>query len=678
MSSEKKEIKINEINQSKSSGDSSFNDIKDFKSIEEIKKEANSKINPIEYKSIYDIDSYNNMALIKEKFESNAKDEDKIQFFYNNMYLLTTEDRKSFYEKHIQIFKNSNEQKKFPQTILVQTKPIKEVFKNILELMKTSKCNELQNSLTKENYIYSVPDCFIPLNEGDEDLVFSYLTLNIYRAFCEKRSKPENDQKSLNFFKEEINNFNISEKELSTKKSKKSKNNTDQSLLKAKNINFSDLNLYENNDINYNFKGKNKQAKDKFTGTQIMKYGQKLELFRPIIERYLSKEFEDNRNFYLESMKNNEYYNKIKYVYEIAIDLLLYCLVEFPIQILKESIENFYKYFYEFHSQKKFYLNLLLDTTDSKLYDDHDQEVTDKNILQNKIYTIKFNNKKTIQINPYDYVMEFLCDDIKGTTYEEVIYKMKDIKNFSIQKCSFNTDLFKKKETNESFNDYLKKIMNHEILRKAFNQIENFSNRNYPLDNKELVKQIKGNLLYLPFPTPHLSGLTLKKFGYILININRFYKEINYGNKITRYMKKLYEAAFFIITIIHEINFHYFLVILYQNNHTILKTTPSIFKNNCINKNYKYEDSGDMGEILLSGNPFKSIYINALYNFLTLELWNKYKNNINVDFIKLANEFLELNNVVENKVLKYNDFIRINKFTQCLEEEIENDFMYEN
>ena len=42
-------------------------------------------------------------------------------------------------------------------------------------------------------------------------------------------------------------------------------------------------------------------------------------------------------------------------------------------------------------------------------------------------------------------------------------------------------------------------------------------------------------------------------------------------NKIIRYIKKLCESTFIIITIIHEINFHYFFVILFQNNHLNLK-----------------------------------------------------------------------------------------------------------
>ena len=48
-------------------------------------------------------------------------------------------------------------------------------------------------------------------------------------------------------------------------------------------------------------------------------------------------------------------------------------------------------------------------------------------------------------------------------------------------------------------------------------------------------------------------------------------------NKIIRYIKKLCESAFIIITIIHEIDFHYFFVILFQNNHLKLKTPPTLF-----------------------------------------------------------------------------------------------------
>ena len=66
----------------------------------------------------------------------------------------------------------------------------------------------LQDYLEQENFINSVPNCFIPINEGDENLVFCYLTYNIYTAFFIKKSKPQNTNNLINYFNEKTNNFN--------------------------------------------------------------------------------------------------------------------------------------------------------------------------------------------------------------------------------------------------------------------------------------------------------------------------------------------------------------------------------------------------------------------------------------------------------------------------------------
>lgn len=42
--------------------------------------------------------------------------------------------------------------------------------------------------------------------------------------------------------------------------------------------------------------------------------------------------------------------------------------------------------------------------------------------------------------------MEFLFNDLNLFTYEEIIYKMKNIKNFSLQKYASNNNIFKKEE----------------------------------------------------------------------------------------------------------------------------------------------------------------------------------------------------------------------------------------
>ena len=235
-----------------------------------------------------------------------------------------------------------------------------------------------------------------------------------------------------------------------------------------------------------------------FKSAQHIKYSLKLQLFRPIIKLYLSEEFEENKKFYLDNMKNNKYYKRIKYIYEIAIELILYCLAEFPNEPLKNTIHDFYKYFYKPQEDKKNYLMSIAEAVGDKLYDEINHEITEEDILLNKNYIIRFINEnkeeKNIYINPYDYVMEFLSCDLKFFTYEEIIYKMKDINNYSLQKCALNDNILKDEKTNVSFNDYIKKIINHEVLKKTFKQIKKFAGKNYPFEKVELVTQIKNHL----------------------------------------------------------------------------------------------------------------------------------------------------------------------------------------
>jgi len=186
--------------QNQSSEDYTLNEIRNLKSLEEIKEEAKFKT-PQEYKAIYDIDPQNNYILVKDKLESNANENEKINFFYENMYLLNTKDRESLFKEYNNIFKNSEKQKLYPNVTFVQTKSIKEIFYNVLKIMKFSDDYKiLKDSLEQENFINSVPNCFIPINEGDENLVFCYLTYNIYTAFFIKKSKPQNTNNLYKLF----------------------------------------------------------------------------------------------------------------------------------------------------------------------------------------------------------------------------------------------------------------------------------------------------------------------------------------------------------------------------------------------------------------------------------------------------------------------------------------------
>ena len=666
-------------NKSKNSLDIYFKDNKTtLKSIDEIKKEAfKEKDKPINYNSIFDIDSKINYLLIEEQFKSGLPISEKINYFYKKMYLLNFSDRIKLYNKYNQILMNSEEQKKYKNTNIIQKRSTKEIFKDVLKLISEhTPPNDFQNSLCTNNYISQIPECFIPINEGNEEIIFSYLIINIFTALCEKKSLPEDTEKRRKIYRQNINNFipseNTKNKKEKYKKSflvKKSESNKPKDGKKVK----------SGNNINNN---KESQLQN-FKGQQNNKYYKKILLLKPIIDIYLSEEFNKNREYYLERLKNKEKeLKRIHYIYEIAIDLLLYCLVEFPDELISSGIEKFRNYYYENMSEKILSLKFLLSLSNSKLYEDENTIIDDIKYLENKDYIIKFtgNSNRFIVLNPYDYVLTYLCKGLSYYSYDEICYKMKDNKYFSLQKCAFTNNLFKLNETNNYFENYLDKIMNHDILRRTFSQLKQFSNVSYPFDSEQLKEQIKNNLFFIPFPTPFLSGLTLKKFGVILININRFYSKIDEADNIVlRFIKKLCETGFILVTLIHEINFHYFLVILYSNNHLNLKTPRHLFNDyNIEEKYYTGEDAGEMGEILLFGQPIKIFYLNGLYNFLSLNIWNKYEEKNPIDFIELGNDFLENNEENYELELKYKDFVNINDFTNQLNIEIEEDMKYNN
>ena len=122
---------------------------------------------------------------------------EKVNNFYKNMYLLKAEDRKILYEQFNDIFQKD---KKEPENCYVQTKEIKEVFKNVLlYISKEDNGNNLLNALKNEYYIHSVDDYFIPFNEGGEDLVYSYLIIAIFNTFFLKKSIPKSDKKTISY-----------------------------------------------------------------------------------------------------------------------------------------------------------------------------------------------------------------------------------------------------------------------------------------------------------------------------------------------------------------------------------------------------------------------------------------------------------------------------------------------
>lgn len=167
----------------------------------------------------------NILLLINMKLDSKASDNERVKYFYENMYLIDAEKRKELYEKYFFLFKNDIN--KYRGKCLVQTKKIKEVFKDVLKFMKVeNNGNKLYECLPKDYYIYPSPNYFIPFSEGNEDLIYSYLIIVIYNIFCFEKSKPDESKKTVDYYKYDINNFNIKNASKQKKIKKRNKSNT--------------------------------------------------------------------------------------------------------------------------------------------------------------------------------------------------------------------------------------------------------------------------------------------------------------------------------------------------------------------------------------------------------------------------------------------------------------------
>ena len=390
-----------------------------------------------------------------------------------------------------------------------------------------------------------------------------------------------------------------------------------------------------------------------FIGQQVRKFRNKRELFKPIINKYLLKEFNDNIEFYLKNMNSTDK-ERYKYIYEISILLVLFSLNSFPYVILKNDISNFYKYFYEESQTKIINLKGILSFIKAKLYDEEQEiNINNNTILHNKNYKIKFNEHEEIQFNPFDYVLEFLAHDLRDNNYKDFLYRINKTTYWSIQKCALCSKIFQLEKTNNLFNSFFDKIINHNVIKKAFRQLKVFNEKEYLYNYDELKEQINSNN-------------------------NRFYNKFDpEDNIVVRFIKKLTDVTFIIISLIHEIIFHYFLVILYSNDHLYLKSLSSPYNDFIIDINeYKGNDGGERGEILIFGQKLNYLYLNGLYKFLSMELWDRYKDIENIDFKKLGDEFLDINSENNNE-LKYINFVEINDFTKQLNEEIKYESEFE-
>jgi len=121
--------------------------------------------------------------------------------------------------------------------------------------------------------------------------------------------------------------------------------------------------------------------------------------------------------------------------------------------------------------------------------------------------------------------------------------------------------------------------------------------------------------------------------------------------------------------LLHEINFHYFLLILYSNDkRKILITPEKAFKNYKIEtEGFKKLDFGDKGEALLFGTRVNSLYIKAIIKVIYLELWDL---NWNLKPKKIGKKFMEINKEAKSSEITLKKLIDLTGFTKVLYERI--------
>ena len=661
---------------SKSSKDNSINSVniksfeknfmKNLLTIEELKIKSSKEKNYSQEESVFDLDKIINREKIINAFESKSSEKEKIKYFKELMYKISYKDRIYFLNKYKEIIREDPALKKYPKTNIYQREKLKNIFINILNQLIIYENNflEFQNLLQNE-YFVETQNSNIPFIYGSKEYIYSNLINDVYEAFIIKKDKPSfnkdiikyDEKKYLSniinknlFIKglqpiqvEEIeetdDKFNESEKEekkleceSSPEEEEKEENKTDESNLKI--------------------------IQKKFNMKRL--------LIEPIIKKYCSEEFQNKVKEFFKNYPQLKNDKKIKYAYEIIIELLLYYCINFNEEKKTKKMEKYSSFFYEYEKDK---IKQIKFNNDIEEINNIKKDIFVKNEkLLNCDYNIKIQGLN-FDINFYDYNTKILfqsldnIDNIKDVNMKKryIQENLDCMENWTMQKHIKLNRVYNNKEINELFEMEIDSMFQHELLRKIFGEIIPFKGYEYPLIRKEFRDQIFKSILFVPAPTKSILGLTFKKLGIILINKGRNEKIIGEENeKSKKFVLRLAEFSFYKTTILHETNFHYFLVIFLSNKSVKSSDTPKV-----VFKKYRIKekiDFGFKGEALLFGSKVYILFINGIKEIITMKLWNEsIKNNIKLKDI--GEKFFKLNQESENPI-KIRDLVYLNKFTQ--------------
>ena len=510
---------------------------------------------------------------------------------------------------------------------LIQERTTEKMFKDILKLLTTNiTFDSFEKSLKSENYIKE-HEFKCPFFEGNNEFFFYGLLILLKLYLYDLKDSYnltdiENENKTIN----EYGKFNF----INFYGTLKQSNFTQiTSLAKKIEIAEEDLKNENENKIIINSVSLTKEEIEK-----IFKI--KKRILSEFIKKYLSEEFEKKFNEQYSQISDEQKKIKYKRIYPIYLmqSLILYVGQK---TYNKNALANSYIVFYEYEKNKLDIINEILELKYIEIYDNNKKyEYMDK--IENKEYQIKFKDGYT-NINFYDIIMSNI-NEIDFMSYDDFTKVINNKENWTLQKYFKDNYLFSKANISKIIeNNIFNSIQNNNVFKKAFNAVDKFKCYNYPFENQKIIEQIKNCIFIFPFSCESISGLTLKKFGLILINnrLKPIEKELNLEDWFFVFLLK---GMNYKITYIHEINFHYVLYLIYANNYSDSFETPKkLFTL------YKIDggdvgDAGDKGECLLFGKKVNLVYIRAA---LLLSDDKEYILNENEDFNIIAEKFLKFN-----------------------------------
>lgn len=571
---------------------------------------SKNKENFLEAFNYYDIDENINKdyLLLLNNINDNSKEEE----FNRLCYTLKDKDRIEI--KNILNIKN------------IQKSSI-EIFNNILNLLmeKDINLNIFEKSLQKENFI-SNQDFKIPFYEGNEEYFYAGLVNQFYYYLCVLKNEPEQDtivKEGKNFY----STFNFAN-ETRTLKKENFINKTIAEKIKENDFdeNVNNISDNEDNPNEQNIILGNNQQEEIFEG--------KINVLKPFIQIYLLEEFNNKLN----ELKTLQNFEKIKKIYPIFLlhILIIYCGFNIINDIILTKSLNI---FYEESNVKKTQIEKFLNCNRNvKIIDKNNKDINLDDI-RNETYVIK-NKNECFEINFYDYI---LYNNLCRVTFNKLKEFTSDIENWTLQKhANENSLFFNKKISNIIEKNIYDSIINNEVLKKSFYEVISFNKYDYPFSNEKIISQIKNATYILPFCCDSVAGLTLKRFGIILIN-NRIKKaEVKLDHKDWFYYFLL-KGMIYKTIFIHELNFHYVFSIIYYNNYSKFIDTPKrLFRSYKV----KEGDSGFKGECLIFGNNVKYIFINAALYISNDDEWTIKDDSFEI----IANKFLKLNQPSEEDI----------------------------